>query len=65
MAMIRGFEQGKINIARVNYALIILIPKEEEARNLKKIIPISLINYNFKIFSKVLNNRLRISVGGF
>jgi hypothetical protein len=65
MAMIRGFEQGKINIARVNYALIILIPKEEEARNLNKIIPISLINYNFKIFSKVLNNRLRISVGGF
>jgi hypothetical protein len=58
MDMIKGFEQGKINISRINYAIIILIPKDDEARTLKKYIPISWINCSFKIFSKVLNNRL-------
>jgi hypothetical protein len=58
MAMVRGFEKREINIARINYAKLIPIPKEEEARTLKKFRPISLINYSFKIFSKALNNRL-------
>jgi hypothetical protein len=44
MALVRGFERGKINIARLNFAMIILIPKEEKARTLKKFRPISLIN---------------------
>jgi hypothetical protein len=58
MAMVRGFEKGEINIARINYSTIILIPKEDEARSLKKFRPISLINCSFKIFSKAMNNRL-------
>jgi hypothetical protein len=29
MAMVRGFERGEINIARINYEIIILIPKED------------------------------------
>jgi hypothetical protein len=58
MAMIKGFEQGEINIAKINYAMIILIPKEDETRSLKKFRPISLINCSFMIFSKILNNRL-------
>jgi hypothetical protein len=58
MTLVRGFESGEINIARLNFAIIILIPKEEEARTLKKFRPISLINCSFKIFSKALNNRL-------
>jgi hypothetical protein len=36
MALVRGFEKGENNIARLNYAIITLLPKEEEARNLKK-----------------------------
>jgi hypothetical protein len=36
MTLNRGFERGEINIARLNYAMIILIPKEDEARTLKK-----------------------------
>jgi hypothetical protein len=50
MNMVKGFEKGEINIARLNYAMIILIPKEAEAKTLKKFRPISLINCSFKIF---------------
>jgi hypothetical protein len=58
MAMVKGFEKGEIHISRINYAMIILIPKEEDVRSLKKFRPISFINCSFKIFAKVLNNRL-------
>jgi hypothetical protein len=58
MAVVRGFKKGEVNIARINYAMIILIPKEEEANDLKKFRPISLINCSFKIVAKALNNRL-------
>jgi hypothetical protein len=58
MKVVQGFEKGEVNMTRLNYAKIILIPKEEGAINLKKIRPISLINCSFKIFAKALNNRL-------
>jgi hypothetical protein len=58
MVLIRGFEMGKINIDRLNYAMIILIPKEKNAKTLKKFRPISLINCSFKKISKAINNRL-------
>jgi hypothetical protein len=58
MVLIRGFEMGKINIDRLNYAMIILIPKEKNAKTLKKFRPISLINCSFKKNSKAINNRL-------
>jgi hypothetical protein len=45
-------------MARLNYAMIILIPKEEEAKSLKKFRPISLINCSFRVFAKALNTRL-------
>jgi hypothetical protein len=47
MALIRGFEKGEINIDGINYAIIILIPKEEGARTLKMYKHISLINCSF------------------
>jgi hypothetical protein len=49
-----------LNIARLNYAMAILIPKQENANTLKKLRPISLINCNFKVFAKALNNRLEV-----
>jgi hypothetical protein len=57
MVMVRGFENGEINVSRINYVTIILIPKEEETKSLKKFRHVSLINYSFKIFAKALNNR--------
>jgi hypothetical protein len=38
--------------------MITLLPKEPEAKTLKKYRPISLINCSFDIFSKLLNTRL-------
>jgi hypothetical protein len=48
MDLVRGFEKGEVNVARLNYAIIILLPKEEEATSLRKFSPISLINCSFK-----------------
>jgi hypothetical protein len=47
-------------MTRINYAMIILSPKEDGAKTLKKFRPISLINYNFKVFAKTLNNSLEV-----
>ena len=47
-----------MNLDRLNYAKITLIPKEPEAKVLKKFRPIRLINCSFKIFSELLNNRM-------
>jgi hypothetical protein len=58
MALIKGFKMNEVNISRLTYALITLIPKEEGAKFLKKFRPISLINCSFKILAKVLNSRL-------
>jgi hypothetical protein len=35
MALIREFEKGTLNIERINYAVIILIPKEDNAKTLR------------------------------
>ena len=58
MNMVKDFESGQLNLDRLNYAIITLIPKEAEAKHLKKFRPISLINCSFKVFAKALNNRL-------
>lgn len=58
MAMVRDFEEGKLDIHKLNFALIILIPKEPDANIMKKFRPISLSNCAVKFFSKVLTNRL-------
>jgi hypothetical protein len=58
MAVVKGFEKGEVNMARLNFARIVIIPKQEGANTLKKFRPISLINCSFKIFAKACNNRL-------
>lgn len=47
-----------MDLCRLNFAMITLIPKVEGASNMKFFRPISLINCSFKIFSKILTLRL-------
>ena len=58
MNLVKDFEADQLNLDRLNYAIITLIPKEDKAKHLKKFRPISLINCSFKVFAKALNNRL-------
>lgn len=58
MQLVNSFSSGSLNLDILNYAMISLIPKEPKAKTLKKFSPISLINCSFKVFAKLLNNRL-------
>jgi hypothetical protein len=60
MAMFRDFSAGKLDLFRLNFAILTLIPKEPDASAIKKFRPISLLNCIFKIFTKVLTNRLAL-----
>jgi hypothetical protein len=58
MDLVRDFKSSNINVARVNYVIITLIPKELVARNMRKFRPISLGNCSLKIISKAITNRI-------
>jgi hypothetical protein len=54
----RDFHKGELDIYRLNFALIIVISKEKDARTMNKFCTISLLNCSYKIFTKVLTNRI-------
>lgn len=56
--MFACLQNGNLALHRLNFATLTSIPKENEARSMKKFRPISLLNCSFKIFSKVLTIRL-------
>lgn len=58
VSLFEDFHKGDLDLHRLNFAMLTLIPKIPEARNMKNFRPISLINCSFKIFSKVLTLRL-------
>jgi hypothetical protein len=58
MNIVREFEARRLNLDRLNCAMISLIPNEPGAKYLNKFRPISVINCSFKIFAKALKNRL-------
>jgi len=55
--MFDDFHKGNMDIKRLNYGIITLVPKVKEANNIKQYRPICLLNVDFKIFTKALNNR--------
>ena len=51
--MFQDFHKGELSLRRLNFAMLTLIPKVDNANNMKFFRSISLINFSFKIFSKV------------
>ena len=49
---------GRVDINRLNYEVITLLPMVKDANNVKQYIPIYLLNASFKIFTKLLTKRL-------
>jgi hypothetical protein len=58
MAMFREFHAGKLPLFNLNFGTITLIPKQKEVKQVQQYRPICMINVSFKIFTKVLANRL-------
>lgn len=58
MAMFRDFQCGKLPLLSLNFGTIALIPKLKEAKQIQQFRPICMLNVSFRIFTKVLANRL-------
>lgn len=58
LEMFTHFHSHNLDIGRLNYGIITLIPKNKEANKIQQYRPICLLNVIFKIFTKVLMFRL-------
>jgi hypothetical protein len=56
--MLEDFHKGNLDLYSLNFCLVTVIPKEKESRTMNKYRPISLLNCSYKIFTKVLTNRI-------
>ena len=60
LEMFDEFYENKLEIGRLNFGIITLIPKLKEANQIQQYRPICLLNVIFKIFSKTLMLRLEL-----
>jgi len=58
LEMMNDFSLGQLDIARLNYGEITLIPKVTDAKDVKQFRPICLLNVSFKMFTKLLMEKL-------
>ena len=58
MALFRDFHKEDLNLFILNFGIITLIPKVQEATKIQQYRPICVLNVSFKIFTKVVMNRL-------
>lgn len=56
--MIEDFNSNKLDLARLNYGVITLIPKVQEANNIRQYRTICVSNVIFKIFTRMMMNRM-------
>ena len=58
MAFFADFHNEDLNLFSLNFGIITLIPKIQEASKIQHYRPICVLNVSFKIFTKVATNRL-------
>jgi hypothetical protein len=58
MKMVHDYNNNALDLRRLNYGVITLVPKVKEANTIKQYRPISLLNVDFKIFTKLLTDRI-------
>jgi hypothetical protein len=60
MALFNDFHDGSLPLHSLNFGIIMLLPKKAEAVKIQEFRPICLLNMSFKIFTKVLTNRINL-----
>ena len=58
MAMFVQLRAGNLPLFKLNFGIITLLPKKEDASKIEQYRPICLLNVSFKIFTKVGTNRV-------
>jgi hypothetical protein len=58
LGMVQDFNRGTLDLRKLNYGVITLVPKVKEAKTIKHYRPICLLNVDFKIFSKLLTDKI-------
>jgi hypothetical protein len=61
--MFNDFHEHNISLERINYGIITLIPKGEDADIIQKYRPICLLQVLFKIFTKAMTARAEPIMG--
>ena len=57
MALFEDLHKGVLDVRRLNYGVITLVPKVQNANTIKQYRPICLLNVDYKDITKVLTNR--------
>jgi hypothetical protein len=58
MALFNDFHEARLPLYSLNFGIITLLPKQQEATHIRQYRPICLLNVSFKIFTKVAVNRM-------
>jgi hypothetical protein len=58
LAIFKDFHAEQLDIKRMNFGVITLVPKVKEANVIKQYRPICLLNVDYKWITKALTNRL-------
>jgi hypothetical protein len=58
MSLFYEFYMGRLPIHSLNFGVITLLSKITDATRIQQYRPICLLNVSFKVFTKVLNNRI-------
>ena len=60
LALFSEFHKGSLPLFSLNFGIITLLPKQKEATQIQQFRPICMLNVSFKIFTKVLTNRIAL-----